>query len=111
MGLRHLILHFTPGSSEAELEFVVGATAASLTIGLDGVFRISELFGQRWACRGRWVNGETFVLEQEALGKVLRRRVTLSFEGDTLSFEIHDRVTGSVDIYSAKMAGIPPVTK
>ena len=42
MGLRHLILHFTPGSSEAELEFVVGTAAASITIGLDGVFRISE---------------------------------------------------------------------
>jgi CubicO group peptidase (beta-lactamase class C family) len=111
MNLRHLILHFTPSSSEAELEFIVGATAASITIGLDGVFRISELRGQRWACRGRWVNGETFTLEQEALGKVLRRRATLIFEGDTLSFEAHDRVTGSVDIYSAKMAAAPPVAK
>ena len=111
MGLRRLILHFTPGSSEAELAFVVGAVAASITIGLDGVFRTSELYGQRWACRGQWVNGETFVLEQELPGKVLRRRVTLSFQGDTLSFEIHDRVTDSVDIYSAKMAAAPPVAK
>jgi CubicO group peptidase (beta-lactamase class C family) len=111
IGLRRLILHFTPGSSEAELEFVVGAVAASITIGLDRVFRISELYGQRWACRGRWINGDTFILEQEALGKVLRRRVTLNFEGDTLSFEAHDRVTDSVDIYSAKMAGAPPAAK
>jgi CubicO group peptidase (beta-lactamase class C family) len=111
IGLRRLILHFTPGSSEAELEFVVGAAAASMTIGLDGVFRISELYGQRWACRGRWVNDETFILEQEALGKVLRRRATLNFEGDTLSFEVHDRVTDSVDIYSARMAGAPPAAK
>ena len=85
--------------------------AASMTIGLDGVFRIGELFGQRWACRGGWVNGETFIVEQEAFGKVLRRRATLSFAGDTLSFEIHDRVTGSVDIYSAKMATVPPAAK
>ncbi|MDH3216924.1 MAG: beta-lactamase family protein [Candidatus Krumholzibacteria bacterium] len=111
MGLRRLNLHFTPGSSEAELEFVVGAAAGSLTIGLDGVFRISELYGQRWACRGRWVNGETFILEQEAPGKVLRRRATLTFQGDTLRFEVHDRVTDSVDIFSAKTAGAPPVAK
>jgi CubicO group peptidase (beta-lactamase class C family) len=111
MGLRRLILHFTPGSSEAELEFVVGAAAASITIGLDGVFRISELYGHRWACRGNWVGGDTFILEQEALSKVLRRRATLNFQSDTLSFEIHDRVTGSVDIYSAKMAAAPPVAE
>jgi CubicO group peptidase (beta-lactamase class C family) len=111
MGLRSLVLHFTRDSSEAELEFVVGAAAASITIGLDGVFRFSELYGQRWACRGRWVNGETFTLEQEAVGKVLRRRATLNFQGDTLSFEIHDRVTKSVDIYSAKVAGAPSGAK
>jgi hypothetical protein len=108
MGLRHLMLQFTPGSPEAELEFVVGPAAANITIGLDGVYRISELYGQRWACRGRWVNGESFILEQEALGKVLRRRATLNFEGDTLSFELHGQVRGSVDMYSAKMtAGLP----
>jgi CubicO group peptidase (beta-lactamase class C family) len=111
MGLRQLILHFTPGSSEAQLEFVVGAVAASVTIGLDGAFRISELHGQRWAFRGGWVNGETFIVEQEALGKVLRRRVTLTFQGDTLSFEAHDRVTDSVDNYSAKMAAAPPAAR
>jgi len=111
MGLRRIILHFTPGSSDAELEFVVGGAAASITIGLNGAFRFSELYGQRWACRGQWVNGETFILEQEAIGKVLRRRITLNFEGDTLSFEVHDRITNSVNIYGAKMVGAPPVAK
>jgi CubicO group peptidase (beta-lactamase class C family) len=82
MGLRRLILHFSPGSSD-----------------------------QSWAWRGRWVNGETFILEQEAIGKVLRRRVTLDFQGDTLSFEAHDRVNDSVDLYRAKMVGAPPVAK
>jgi len=57
------------------------------------------------------VNGETFVLEQEAPGKVLRRRVTLNFQGDTLSFEAHDRVTDSVDSFSAKLSGVPPVAE
>jgi len=111
MGLRRLVLHFTPGASEAELEFVVGAAAASITIGLDGVFRFSELYGQRWACRGGWENGESFVLEQEAPGKVLRRRVTLNFQGDTLSFKIHDRVTNSIEVYNARMAETSPGAK
>ncbi len=102
MGLRRLILHFTPGSSEAELEFVLGAAAASITIGLDGVFRISKLYRQHWACRGRWSNDETFILEQEAIGRVLRRRITLNFQGETLSFEVHDRITDSSEIYNAK---------
>ncbi len=82
-----------------------------LTIALDGVFRIGEIHGQRWACRGYWVNGASFVLEQEAPGKVLCRRVTLNFQGDTLSFETHDRITDSVDIYSARMTEAPPVAK
>jgi CubicO group peptidase (beta-lactamase class C family) len=111
MGLRRLILHFTTGSSEAELEFVVGAVDASLTIGLDGAFRISDLYGQRWACRGHWIDDDTFVLEQEAIGKVLRRRATLNFQGDALSFEIHDRITDTVDTHSARMTEAPPVAK
>lgn len=111
LGLRRLILHFTPGSSEAEIEFAVGPVEATLAIGLDGVFRIGELHGQRWACRGRWVNDATFVLEQEAPGKVLSRRVTLDFQGDTLSFEAHDRITDSVDIYNARMVVAPPAAK
>jgi len=111
MRLRRMILHFTPGSSEAELEFSVGAAVGSITIGLDGVFRTGELYGQRWACRGRWVNGETFVLEQEAPGKVLRRRLTLIFQGDMLRFEVHDRITDTVDIFSARMAAASPAVK
>jgi len=109
MGLRQLSLHFSPGSTEAELEFAVGPAEASLMIGLDGVFRIGELYGQRWACRGRWANNDTFIIEQEAPGKVLRRRVTLNFEGDGLNFEIYDRITDSVELYSARMSGAPPV--
>ena len=111
MGLRQLILHFTPDSPEAELEFVVGAVTASITIGLDGGLRISELLGQRWACRGRWADDETFTLEQEALGKVLRRSVVLNFEGDTLSFEVHDQVTGSIDVYGARMSAARPTSQ
>ena len=57
------------------------------------------------------MSGETFILEQEAPGKVLRRSVTLNFQGHTLSFEAHDRVTDSVDFYSATMAGVPPAAK
>jgi hypothetical protein len=111
MRLRSLVLHFTPGSPEAELEFVVGEVAGSLTIGLDGVFRIRELSGQRWACRGRWENGESLTLEQEAPGKVLRRRLTLSFQGDNLSLEAQDRITDSIETYSARMAKAPSVAE
>lgn len=111
MGLRSLVLHFTSGSPEAEIEFVVGEVEGSLTIGLDGVFRISELHGQRWACRGHWINGQSLTLEQEAPGKVLRRRITLNFQGDTLNFEAHDQITNSSEVYSAKMAEVPPVAR
>lgn len=111
MGLRSLVLHFTPGSPEAEIEFVVGEAAGSMTIGLDGVYRTSELYGQRWACRGHWASGESLILEQEAPGKVLSRRVHLSFQGDTLSFEVHDRITDSVETYSARTAESPPVAE
>jgi hypothetical protein len=108
MGLRRLELQFAPGSSEAKFAFTLGPAAASLTIGVDGVFRITELQGQRWACRGRWMNGEAFVLEQEAIGKVLRRQVTLNFEGDALNFELRDQITGSVESLRATMVAAVP---
>ncbi len=111
IGLRNLTLHFTPGAPEARLDFVIGAAAASLRIGLDGVFRISELYGRRWACRGRWSNAETFILEQEAVRKVLRRRITLNFQGETLNFEVHNRITDLIETYNAQMAEAPPAAK
>jgi len=104
MRLRSLTLHFPTGSPEATIEFVVGPMGGSLPVGLDGTFRVADLFGQRWACRGHWENGETFTVEQEAPSKVLRRRITFSFQGDTMSFEVNDRITGSVENFSAKMA-------
>jgi len=48
MGLRRLALHFTPGAPEARLQFSVGLVAASMKLGLDEVFRVSEFYGQRW---------------------------------------------------------------
>jgi len=100
MGLRQIILHFTPGSPEAELEFVVGPAAASIPIGLDGRFRRSPLFGQLWACRGRWEDGETFVVEQDALGRVLRRFVTMNFHNDNLRFEVLNRIDNTVEAFN-----------
>jgi CubicO group peptidase (beta-lactamase class C family) len=111
MGLRSLVLRFTSGSSEAEIEFVVGETAGSMTIGLDGVYRISELYGQRWACRGHWASGESFILEEEAPGKVVSRRVHMIFHGETLSFEVHDRIADSVETYLARTAEAPPAAE
>jgi len=102
-GFRRLTLYFTPGASEARLEFVVGTVAASFTIGLDGAFRVSELYGQRWACRGEWAGDETFVLEQELMGKVLRRRITMEFHGEALDVEIHDPIANSFDTFGASM--------
>ena len=102
---------FTVTGKQMQLGMQVNDRRYSFAVGLDGVYRTSELHSQRWACRGRWVNGNTFMLEQEAPGKVLRRGVTMTFKGDTLSFEVHDRITDSVHIYNAKMVGEPTGTK
>ena len=100
-GIRRITLHFTPGASEAGLDFVVGAVPAKFTIGMDGAFRISELYGQRWACRGHWTDDDTFVLEQEFMGKVIRREITMKFHGDTLELNIYDPITNTFDTFEA----------
>jgi CubicO group peptidase (beta-lactamase class C family) len=103
---RSCALSITPGSSEAELSFVIGPARRSLVIGLDDRYRISDLNGQRWACRGHWETEDTFAIEQEVVGKVLRRTARLSFTGDTLSFEVLDRVSGRVEVFEGKLAGL-----
>ena len=45
------------------------------------------------------------------LNPLRRRRITLNFQGETLNFEVHDRITDLIQTYSAKMADAPPAAK
>ena len=102
-GLRTMNLKFTPGAREASIDVTVGFAKLSLSVGLDGGYRYTEMYDQRWACRGRWVDDGVFVVEQEAMGKVVRRQLTMNFENDGLSLEIHNLIDNSVEMYNASL--------
>ncbi len=102
IGFSSCTLSFTPGSPEAELAFVVSGVSQRLTVGLDGRYRFTDLNDQRWACRGAWENDDTFVMDQECVGKVLRRVARLSFQDKALSFEVRDQVRGTVELYHGR---------
>ncbi len=102
IGFSSCTLNFIPGSPEAELAFVTAGVAGRLTIGLDGRYRFTILNGQRWACRGAWESDDTFALDQECVGKVLRRVARLSFQDKALSFEVRDQVRGTVELYHGR---------
>jgi CubicO group peptidase (beta-lactamase class C family) len=101
VGLYQMVLNFEEGSSECELRSTMGMVTVSMMAGLDGAFRFTDIFPHRWACRGEWADDHTFVVEQEAIGKVLRREATFKFSGDTLTLEIYDRLTNVFDVFTA----------
>ncbi len=109
IGFSSCTLSFAPGSPEAELAFVISGVTGRLAIGLDGRYRFSNSNGQRWACRGEWETGDTFVLDQERVGKVQRRVARLSFRDNALSFEVTDRVRGTVEQYQGREAATDQV--
>lgn len=109
LGLRRVNLTFLRNTPEARLEVDMSSSWEGLRIGLDGTYRYVDSQGRRWACRGRWEDQDTFVVDQELVGMVMRRRATFEFAGDSLALEVLDRVDGSVLRLRAGMA--PPATR
>jgi CubicO group peptidase (beta-lactamase class C family) len=101
MGLYRMILNFEPGSPECDLRSNMGMMTVSMVVGLDGAFRFTDIYPHRWACRGQWIDDHTFVVEEEAIGKVVRREATLKFSGDALTLEIYDPLTNVFHTFTA----------
>jgi len=53
------------------------------------------------------MNSDTFVVEEEAPGKVLCRLVTLRFQGSVLHMEVRDVIADSLESYDAEMVREP----
>ncbi|MGE5141565.1 MAG: hypothetical protein ACM3JD_19020, partial [Rudaea sp.] len=100
IGLKSITYSFT-GGSEARVTLDVGKPI-SLAVGLDGVYRMTDgihsLNGISVdgpvAARGRWQDGQTFVLEIQPLGWTDRYTVVSAFDGDQLNLALHSAVWG-----------------
>ena len=88
---------------EAVLKLMMGAGDEGCTVGLDGVFRITNTGGAYdVACMGHWSDDHTFELDWTQVGANQRHVVTFSFEGRdatvvaaSSTLGVVDRMTGS----------------
>jgi hypothetical protein len=91
LGLLSASFTFQEGDTEAlllNLSFIDGNQAEWL-IGLDSVFRISPgLYGLPVAVMGGWESDNVFVLQTDAMGKMQRDRMSMTFEDSLIAITI-----------------------
>jgi CubicO group peptidase (beta-lactamase class C family) len=84
-GWESIMVAFEPGSSVARVSTDGGETSEE--IGLDNLFRIGgSLPGQ--FMRGRWIDGETFVVDWMPVGTIGSLQVNLSYAGDGVDITV-----------------------
>jgi hypothetical protein len=103
LGLKSFSLSFKEGAATIELHFQ--DRSARLAIGLDNVFRLTDLGGVgTLAERGAWVDGHTFQLDERFLGDASRRELQLAFEGDRVEVTAKGLDSGSLEIFQGRLA-------
>jgi CubicO group peptidase (beta-lactamase class C family) len=98
---RSFTFHFRRNG--AILQLMMGSSDQGCTVGLDGIFRITDT-GRTYdvACKGQWSDDQTFEVDWTHVGGNQRHVVTFSFEGrdanvvaSSSSVGVVDRMTGS----------------
>lgn len=91
IGLKTLTLFFRQNGSEAEIEWIQKDPRALLpdkdlrvllSIGLDNVYRFTGDEENRWARKGGWKTGDTFIFYYQRVGFTLKGLATIKFENN-----------------------------
>jgi CubicO group peptidase (beta-lactamase class C family) len=91
-GWKSMALIFTPGASEAVLRL---DGTQDLKIGLDNIYRLTEVPGGRpFALRGRWNDSGEFEMDYSLVGEALDSTAAFHFEGNQLDLSIFNLVYG-----------------
>ena len=102
-GLKAFSVSF--GEGEATLEIHRQEGSMTLPIGLDNVFRITDLAGIGTAAeRGIWVDDRTFQLNGRFLGDSSRSELRLTFEGDRVEVTAKGLDSGYLETFQGRMA-------
>src|SRR6266540_6804660 len=103
--LATLILQFDK-PSEATVRFQRLGQELRCPVGLDGVerFSIDTLVELPFACKGRWLNDNTFLLELERVAGISLYRFKLSFadEGNSVTIALGERTGMGEEIFDGR---------
>lgn len=105
-GWRSFSLTFGDGDSgDAVLSLELGEKSLKLPIGLDNVFRVTEVEGVgSLAERGAWLDDRTFRYEELWLGQSTRGELRLVFEGDKVEVTATGLDSGYLGIFEGRLA-------
>jgi hypothetical protein len=92
--LANLRMDFSEASAEAtvHLTFSGDRTDWSCSVGLDGLYRFTEVVDEQGrefltGMRGAWTDPQTFVLEQNEIASPNAMELTVHFDGDGVTLE------------------------
>lgn len=92
-------------SGDAVLRIDSAAGTLSLPIGLDNVFRVTDVEGiGSLGERGAWLDDRTFRYEEQWLGQSTRGELQLLFEGDEVRVTAKGRDSGYLDTFRGRLA-------
>jgi CubicO group peptidase (beta-lactamase class C family) len=101
LGWRSLSLHFE--TSDAVLDLGLERGDLKLPIGLDNVFRITEVDGiGSLAERGAWLDDRTFRYEERFVGQSTRGEIRLVFEGDEVEVTAKGTDSGYLETFRGR---------
>lgn len=93
-------------SSEATLRFQRLGKQLRCPIGLDGVERFSTdtLVELPFACKGRWLNADTFLLELDRVAGISLYRFKLTFadEGNSVAIALSERTGLNAEVFNGR---------
>lgn len=108
-GWRSFSLTF--GEGDAVLSLELGEKSLKLPIGLDNVFRVTEVEGVgSLAERGAWLDDRTFRYEELWLGQSTRGELQLVFDGDQVEVTATGLDSGYLGIFQGRLASPPTVS-
>ena len=106
LDLATLSLQFNK-SAEATVRFTRLGQELRCPVGLDGVVRFSTdtLVELPFACKGRWLNADTFLLELDRVAGISLYRFKLTFadEGNSVSIALSERSGLGAQVFDGKM--------
>ena len=96
LGWQRLSLAFREGCDAA---FLTVDGSGQVAIGLDNVFRVTEIPGLGpTAMRGRWEGADTLVIEATSVGNPVESRLEMTFAGDAVNVTLEDMVFSAMKV-------------
>jgi len=107
--LASLTLQFNK-SSEATVRFTRLGQELRCPVGLDGVERFStdKLVELPFACKGRWLTADTFLLDLDRVAGISLYRFKLTFgdEGKSVTIALSERTGLGMQVFSGKTKNV-----